>query len=151
MLYLVLLTVYSACMPWSVAVHRNCCYVLDNLVRWGYLQKGARDKLDAIFRHHHKVSILGWTLPAQTGVLCPHYLHRQASSVLITCTDRRPLSSLPAQTGVLCPHYLHRPASSVLITCTDRRPLSSLPAQTGVLCPHWLSLTLAFPTRKGVN
>ena len=70
----VLLTVFSACVPWSVAVHRNCCYVLDNLVRWGYLQKGARDKLDAIFRHHHKVSILGWTLPAQTGVLCPHWL-----------------------------------------------------------------------------
>ncbi|KAL8604118.1 hypothetical protein ACOMHN_047330 [Nucella lapillus] len=32
----------------------NCCYVLDHLVRWAYLQKGAREKLNDLFRHYHK-------------------------------------------------------------------------------------------------
>lgn len=35
-------------------VDQNCCYVLDHLVRWGYLQKGARDKLDEAFRDYFK-------------------------------------------------------------------------------------------------
>ena len=82
MLYLVLLTVYSACMPWSVAVHRNCCYVLDNLVRWGYLQKGARDKLDAIFRLIKYYCIALY----RTAFYCNH------EHLLLLNTDLFPLS-----------------------------------------------------------
>ncbi|XP_070191920.1 ectopic P granules protein 5 homolog [Littorina saxatilis] len=33
---------------------QNCCFVLDHLVCWGYLQKGARDKLDAVFVQYFK-------------------------------------------------------------------------------------------------
>ncbi|XP_076447261.1 ectopic P granules protein 5 homolog [Babylonia areolata] len=32
----------------------NCCYVLDHVVRWGHLQKGAKDRMDEIFRQYHK-------------------------------------------------------------------------------------------------
>ncbi|KAK7484299.1 hypothetical protein BaRGS_00024424, partial [Batillaria attramentaria] len=33
---------------------QNCCYVLDHVVRWGFLQKGARDRLDEVFREYFK-------------------------------------------------------------------------------------------------